>query len=265
MLASVGGLAVAVTLAAGVGVASAASTPVKGAGPASAARPGHDCHRQQRWDLSGSNEVKAVYQGTTYTYPVTFSQSGSCLSGTLTDPYYPTTGAVSGTVSESSVQFSFAYPAGSAQGTRTFLGVISRSGAVSGDWSETGSEAGTGTFTLVTNARQRGQTQWSLSGSNEVKAVYQGTTYTYPVTFSQSGSTLTGTMTDPNYPTTGPVSGTVSGSSVTFSFAYPAGSAQGTRTFTGTISATGAVSGTWSETGSENASGTFTLATNAQG
>jgi hypothetical protein len=83
---------------------------------------------------------------------VTFKQFGSCLSGTLTDSYYPTTGPISGTVNRNHVTFSFSYPSGSIQGTRTFTGTINRWGAVSGTWSETGTENGTGTFTLARHA-----------------------------------------------------------------------------------------------------------------
>jgi hypothetical protein len=147
-----------------VGLAASAAVLV-GAGAASAAPvstathsnfgPGPGCSRFQleRWNLNGPNTVNAVYEGSTFTYTVTFRQRGSCLTGTLTDPYYPTTGPISGTVFGSYVRFSFAYPSGSIQGLRTFTGTINRRGAVSGTWSETGSEAGTGTWALGTSAR----------------------------------------------------------------------------------------------------------------
>ena len=121
--------------------------------------------------------------------------------------------------------------------------------------------------------------QWNLNGSNTVKVPWNGATLTYSVTFRQFGSCLTGSLTDPGFPTTGPIYGTVYGNHMTFTFHYPAGSIQGTRTYTGSIHPlwfrhwfreghhwaftwllrAGFVSGTWSETGSENASGTFTL------
>jgi hypothetical protein len=111
---------------------------------------------------------------------------------------------------------------------------------------------------------QSASTQWNLNGSNSVNVTYDGSGYVYSVTFTQSGSSLSGTLTDSYYPTRGPVSGTVSGDSVTFTFNYPSGSVQGTRTYTGTISSAGAVSGNWSQTGSEVPdNGTWTLGTNA--
>lgn len=170
MLRTCAGLAVAAGLVAGgAGVASAATTS-----PSTAAASSwhHGCNPFQReqWNLNGSNTVDAVYLGKTYTYSVTFKQFGSCLSGTLTDSLVPTTGPIYGTVNGNQVTFSFKYPAGSIQGTRTFSGTIRpnfhrvwywhhgwhfywvfRTGSVSGTWSETGSENGTGTFTLANN------------------------------------------------------------------------------------------------------------------
>lgn len=151
MLRTCAGLAVAAGLVVGgAGVASAATT----SSTASTYHPVPACNRfaLERWNLNGANSVEAVYQGSTFTYSVTFRQFGSCLSGTLTDPYYPTTGPISGTISGNNVTFSFRYPKGSIQGTRTYTGTINRRGAVSGTWSETGSEAGSGTFTLAKHA-----------------------------------------------------------------------------------------------------------------
>ena len=91
-----------------------------------------------------------------------------------------------------------------------------------------------------------------MSGDNSVDVTYDGTDFVYSVTFVQSGSTLSGTLDDSYYPTSGSVSGTVSGDDITFTFAYPTGSIQGTRTYTGTISSAGAVSGTWTQTASED-------------
>jgi len=106
--------------------------------------------------------------------------------------------------------------------------------------------------------------QWNLSGSNSIDVGYDGQDLVYTVSFTQSGTSLTGTLTDSYYPTSGPISGTVSGNSVTFTFDYPSGSIQGTRTYTGTISQSGAVSGTWTQTGSESPdNGTWSLANNA--
>jgi len=165
------GLAVAAGLVAGgAGVANAATVS-----PAAttASNHGFGCNpfAGQQWNLNGSNTVNAVFEGTTYSYSITFKQFGSCLSGTMTDSYYPTTGPIRGTVRGNYVTFSFTYPAGSIQGTRTFNGYIHpqwyrqwyrqghrwhfrwvfRTGAVSGKWSETGSEQGSGTFSLAKN------------------------------------------------------------------------------------------------------------------
>src|ERR1700733_1530509 len=146
------GLAVAAGLVVGgAGVASAA--PVTPAAHSSYS-PGPRCNpfAREQWNLNGRNKVEAVYQGTTYTYSVTFRQFGSCLTGTLTDSYYPTTGPIYGTVVKNHVVFPFRYPAGSVQGARTFVGTINRWGGVSGFWWETGSEQGHGSFTLAKHA-----------------------------------------------------------------------------------------------------------------
>jgi hypothetical protein len=147
-----------------VGLAAAAGLVAGGAGVASAATvsptahtssswaPGCNPGAREQWNLNGRNHVEAVYLGTTYTYKVTFKQYGGCLTGTLTDSGYPTTGPIVGTIHRNHVTFSFSYPSGSIQGTRTFTGTINRWGAVSGTWSETGTENGTGTFTLARHA-----------------------------------------------------------------------------------------------------------------
>jgi len=88
---------------------------------------------------------------------VTFRQDGSCLRGTLNDPGIPngpTSGPIYGTVNGDQVTFSFTYTyTGATQGTRTYAGIISRSGAVSGNWTETGTEASnTGSWTLGAKA-----------------------------------------------------------------------------------------------------------------
>jgi len=107
-------------------------------------------------------------------------------------------------------------------------------------------------------------TQWSVNGSNSVDVGYDGQDLVYSVSFTQSGSSLSGTLDDPYYPTSGPISGSISGNSITFTFSYPSGSIQGTRTYTGTIDPSGAVSGTWTQTGSESPdNGTWSLASNA--
>lgn len=102
---------------------------------------------QAHWNLSGSNQVKLVYQGVTYTYKVQFRQLGNQLFGTLTDSYLPGTLPVNGLVNGGNVMFYVSY--GGVQGDRAFIGNIGTHGAVSGNWTETGSEQGSGTFTLA--------------------------------------------------------------------------------------------------------------------
>jgi hypothetical protein len=130
------------------GAGLAAAMPISGAKLAMISQPA-----SSQWNLNGSNSVDVSYDGSVYVYSVTFKQSGGTLSGTLSDPYYPTSGAVSGTVSGNSVTFTFDYPSGSIQGERTYTGTISQSGAVSGTWTQTGSEMpNNGTWTLAGKA-----------------------------------------------------------------------------------------------------------------
>jgi hypothetical protein len=153
MLRTCAGLAVAAGLVAGgAGVASAATTS-----PSTTQNSHHPvCNpwARERWNLNGKNQVNVPWNGQTLTYSVTFKQYGSCLGGTLTDPGYPTTGPIWGTVNKNYVVFSFAYPSGSIQGTRTYVGTINRWGYVSGKWSETGSENGSGTWSLAKHAKR---------------------------------------------------------------------------------------------------------------
>jgi len=106
--------------------------------------------------VGGTNTVHLVYGTGNYTYGVDIRQDGSCIRGTLTDlgiPNGPTTGPIRGTIVGNQITFSFQYTyAGEIQGTRTFSGFIGRSGAVNGNWSETGSEGGHGTWSLANNA-----------------------------------------------------------------------------------------------------------------
>jgi len=147
------GLAVAAGLVAGgAGVANAATVAPAAHTTTTNFGPGCNPFAHEHWNLNGHNKVEAVYLGQTYTYTVTFKQFGGCLIGTLTDPLFPTTGPVFGTINRNHVTFSFRYPTGSVQGTRTFSGTINRWGFVSGKWWETGSENGTGTFTLARHA-----------------------------------------------------------------------------------------------------------------
>ena len=95
--------------------------------------------------------------------PVTSAPSAPCSRsargprpGTLTDPYLPATGPqsgpISGTIRGNTVTFSFTYPT-NVQGKRTYTGTISRQGAVSGSWSQTGTQVpNNGTWSLGTKA-----------------------------------------------------------------------------------------------------------------
>lgn len=183
MLRTCAGLAVAAGLVAGGAGAASAATTSPSASTASSWQHGCNPFQREQWNLNGSNTVDAVYLGNNYSYSVTFKQFGSCLSGTLTDSLVPITGPIYGTVNGNHVTFSFKYPSGSIQGTRTFNGYIkakfyrvwywkhgwhfywaSRSGSVSGTWSETGSENGSGTFTLAKNVA-RACPWWYRPGS----------------------------------------------------------------------------------------------------
>ncbi len=148
------GLAMAAGLVAGgAGVASAAPVAAVKPLPAPFGGPGCSPWALEHWNLNGNNQVKATYQGGNYSYHVTFKQAGSCLTGTLADSLYPTSGPIFGVVNKNHVTFSFRYPANSVQGLRTFSGTISSHGVVSGNWSETGTEHGTGTWKLAGHAR----------------------------------------------------------------------------------------------------------------
>jgi hypothetical protein len=150
--------AVAAMVASGTG--SAGAVPVS---PASIQRTGGfspfgllGCNPVQleQWNLNSGrnrNTVVLTYHGGTYRYSINLTQEGSCLSGSLTDAGYPVSGPISGTVSGNAVTFTFSYPRHSIQGTRTFAGTIS-SGAVSGTWSESGTERGSGSWTLANSA-----------------------------------------------------------------------------------------------------------------
>lgn len=260
---------VGLTVAAGLVVGGAGVANAATASPAASSNHHSFCNpwAREQWNLNGANQVLAVYLGKTYTYSVTFRQFGGCLTGTLTDGYFPTTGPIFGTINDSKITFTFRYPHGSVQGTRTYTGTISPNGSVSGTWSQTGSQGGGGTFTLANNARVLcypfAREQWNLNGQNEILNNQFSPPFVYTVTFKQFGSCLSGTMTDPHFPTTGPISGTVNGNHITFFFTYPS-SFQGVRTFTGTISRHGAVYGTWTETGTEGASATWSLVNHAK-
>jgi hypothetical protein len=122
-----------------------------GGGPGGGHQQG--CSKQlEEWNLNGSNTVDLTYQNKPFTYAVTIKQKGGCLTGTLTDSGFPTTGPIKGTVNGDNITFSFTYPTPSVQGKRTFTGTINHHGAVSGTWSESGTEQGTGSWTLADDA-----------------------------------------------------------------------------------------------------------------
>jgi hypothetical protein len=155
------------------GLAAAAALVVGGAGMASAATtsPAHShfgffgCNPWQReqWNLNGNNTVDNNQFSPAYTYSITFKQSGSCLSGWMTDGYFPTTQPIHGTVYGNQVTFSFTYPS-SYQGTRTFTGSINKWGYVSGNWTETGTEGASSTWSLA-NKVHRACPWWYWPGA----------------------------------------------------------------------------------------------------
>jgi hypothetical protein len=160
------------------GLAAAAALVVGGAGVASAATTspathssnswyGYGCNpwAREHWNLNGTNSVENNQFSPPYTYSITFHQYGSCLGGTMTDSYYPTTGPIHGTVNGNRVTFSFTYPSGSIQGTRTFYGYINRWGYVSGYWNETGSEGASSSWYLA-NHVHRACPWWYWQGAN---------------------------------------------------------------------------------------------------
>jgi hypothetical protein len=181
MLRTCAGIAIAAAaVAGGAGVASA--SPVTPA--ATTSHDGFGCNpfAYEQWNLNGNNTVDATFQGSNFSYSIHFNQFGSCLNGTLNDPYYPTSGPIYGTINGNYVTFSFRYPAGSVQGTRTYTGYIRPvfykqwyqhwvwngyqwvlrwtfrwevHGSVYGNWSETGSEGGSGTWSLANYVRFR--------------------------------------------------------------------------------------------------------------
>jgi hypothetical protein len=102
---------------------------------------------------------------------------------------------------------------------------------------------------------------FDVNGANTILVPWVGT-YTYTVNFILTGTTLTGTLNDSYYPTGDqPLSGNVTGNAITFTYDYPSGSPQGTRTYTGTIDSTGQITGgEWSDS-ADLASGTWTVGT----
>ena len=154
IMTAVAGPAIAAMILTGAGPANAAVTTASTAHTTtSTSFPGFPfCfrHHLELFNFNGDNTVVATLKGSTtiFKYPVDFRQRGSCLRGTLTDPFFPTSGPIHGVVVRHFVTFSFTYPS-SFQGTRTFVGHIDHEGDVSGTWSETGTGNETGTWTLA--------------------------------------------------------------------------------------------------------------------
>jgi hypothetical protein len=107
----------------------------------------------ERFDFRGDNTVDVTFNNTPFTYAVDFFQRGSCLGGSLTDTHIPSgpqTGPIHGFVFRNYVRFSFTYTyVGETQGTRTYVGTISRRGFVSGTWSDSGPDGSMGTWSLA--------------------------------------------------------------------------------------------------------------------
>jgi hypothetical protein len=161
--------AMAALIMTGAGPASAAVTTTTAHTTSSTKAWGPSCNSWQKeeWNLGGYNTVDATYKGSNYYYTVHFTEHGSCLSGTLTDRGYPTSGPIYGTVSGNHVTFTFRYPYGSIQGTRTFVGTIDRYGNVYGYWYESGSEHGHGTWSLSTRVHRACQRYESWNPNRE--------------------------------------------------------------------------------------------------
>jgi len=135
------GPAIAATILAGAGTASAQTTSPTAhtvnttehipAGPLCSP------FQKERYNLNGFNTVDVTYLFHHYFYTVDFVQHGSCLSGWLHDPYFSVTEPIFGTVNGNSVTFRFHYPS-FVEGTRTYIGSINHFGFVSGHWFQTG-------------------------------------------------------------------------------------------------------------------------------
>lgn len=99
---------------------------------------------------------------------------------------------------------------------------------------------------------------WNVTGTYTFDAKYADKDWNYTVVLSQqTGSTVTGTLTDPYLPASNTLpitNGSLTGNTITFSVDYGSGSSQGIRTFTGTINSSGNMSGAWNETGPEKGS-----------
>jgi len=147
----------AVSVASLAGLAGPALASAATAAPAAPPASVTAVQQMKSWNLSGRNKVELVYEGSTYTYQAQFKQYGELLFGTLTDSYLPAglpnTLPVNGIVVGNNVMFYVSYPSGHGypgiQGDRAFIGTIGAHGAVSGNWTETGSEQGNGTFTFA--------------------------------------------------------------------------------------------------------------------
>lgn len=103
--------------------------------------------------------------------------------------------------------------------------------------------------------------EWIVNNEElDVHVIYSGDWY-YTATFSRSGNTLMGDLTDPYVQpsslTKSITNGSIVGNHVIFSFDYGAGSVQGVRTYEGDINSNGDLIGTWSQTGSQSTGQSF--------
>lgn len=152
------GPAVAAMIVVGAGAASAFTFP----GPSGPFFPPHGPGHSQptcnpraleRWDVSGGNTVDLTFNNSPFSYAVSLSEHGSCVTGTLTDIGLTSPNLqVTGTINNDHLKFSVTYPTGY-QGKRTFTGTINWHGNVSGTWNESGTENGSGTWTLAQHVR----------------------------------------------------------------------------------------------------------------
>src|SRR5580658_8015863 len=135
------GPAIAATILAGAGTASAQTTSPTAHSVSTTehipAGPLCSPFQKERYNLNGFNTVDVTYLFHHYFYTVDFVQHGSCLSGWLHDPYFSVTEPIFGTVDGNFVTFSFTYPS-FVEGTRTYIGSINHFGFVSGHWFQTG-------------------------------------------------------------------------------------------------------------------------------
>ncbi len=101
------------------------------------------------------------------------------------------------------------------------------------------------------------QVGWNVAGITQVHLDYLGIDYPHGTNFIQSGNTITGGLTHPDYPKI-ITNGTISGNTISIEAAYIGYT--GSVILTGTIAPDGTISGTWVDTWEgRNINGTFTM------